>query len=103
MTEAMIALAALLAVVGVVLLLVIDVAAFGESAGRGLLSLLLPPYALWFAWRRLHRPFLAVGVLLFFLAAGTAGLFSDAFAPEMEMPTQEGFEGFEDLEAPLND
>lgn len=100
MTEAMIGLAVVLAGVGVLMLLAIDLAAFGESMGQGLVSLFVPPYALYYAWSRLHRRLLATGVVLVFLAAGAAGLFSDAFAPRMEIPNAEGFES---IEAPLNE
>ena len=96
-TTLMLALSGVLALAGAGLLGAIVVAAFRDSFGKGLSSLLVPGYALYYGWRVMKRPLLPVGALLAFFAAGLAGLFSTAFEPHL---TLEDDAAFEELEPP---
>lgn len=101
MTTVMLSISGLLALTGALLLGLVVLAAFRESTRSGLLTLVVPGYALLYAWRTMKRPLLPVGILVAFVAAGAAGFFSTAFEPNLTIE-QGPSDGFGDLDAPLN-
>jgi len=98
MTLVMLSISGLLALAGTALLVLVVVAAFRESTRSGLLTLLVPGYALVYAWRTMKKPLVPVAVLIAFLAAGAAGLFSTAFEPHVTI--HDAGDGFDDVATP---
>lgn len=103
----MLALSVALTACGVLLLVAVVIAAFGESRRAGLLALFVPGYVLVWGLRRMRhqrRALIVVGSAGCFALAALSGLFSTAFEPHVTLESERGadadFDGFEDLEPP---
>ncbi len=116
MTTLMLGLSGLLALTGSLLFGMVVIGAFRDSMKQGMMSLLVPGYALYFGWKKMNQPWLPVAGLVALLGAGVVGFFSSSFEPNLTIDDDAAFEedsafaddgafgddSFDDLDEPLD-